>query len=198
MNIHKAIEDLKASIDILEANIKLFHEGNISTYRVIAVQLYLLLCDKNNALIPRIFKNVRLHPIGGSVTKEQDEEWKRKFGHSIKEELVFQMPAMVEFDGKGGAEIEAIFDEGREPIELEEWLDQDLLNENITIRQLIKSVRNKESAHSDKNYDKTLEFTKSIKLSDEDIHIKFIVAIGEYILKLVKMAEELKRHKNKE
>ncbi len=98
------------------------------------------------------------------------------------------MPAMVRFDGKGGSKIEALFDERRQPIELEEWLDQDLFNQNITIRQLIKPVRHKESAHSDKNYDETLKFTKSIKLANEDIHIKFIVAIGEYVLKLLKMA----------
>lgn len=186
MNIHKAVNDLKDSINILEANIKVFHEGNISVYKVIAVELWLLLCGGKNALIPRVFENVKLHPLWGSITKEQDEEYTREFGHSFKEGLVFQMPAMVRFDGKGGSRIEVLFDERRQPIELEEWLDQDLFNQNITIRQLIKSVRHKESAHSDKNYDETLKFTKSIKLVNEDIHIKFIVAIGEYVLKLLK------------
>jgi hypothetical protein len=188
--MNKSIDDLKHTTNILEANIKVFNEGNISVYRVIAVQLYLLLCDKNNALIPRIFEKVRLHPVWGSFTKEQEEEWKSSFGHSIKEGLVFQMPAMVRFDGKGGSKIEVLFDERREPIELEEWLNQDLFNQNITIRQLIKSVRDKESAHSDKDYDETLKFTKSVKLVDQDIHIKFIVAIGEYILKMIKITIE--------
>jgi len=187
MSMHKALDDLKHSINILEANIRLFHDGNISSYRVVAVQLRLLLCDGKNSLIPRVFSNVKLHPVWGSMTKEQDEEWKRKFGRSFKDGLVFQMPAMVSFDGKGGSRIQKLFDEGREPLGMEEWLDQDLFNERITIRQLIKSVANKESAHSDRDYDDTLRFTKSIKLVDQDIHIKFIVAIGEYILKLLKM-----------
>jgi len=185
---NKAIDDLKHSINILEGNIKLFHEGNISVYRVIAGQLWLLLCDGKNSLVPRVFENVKLHPLLGYVTKEEDEEWKRKFGHSIKEGLVFQVPAMVSFNGKGGSRIEVLFDERRQPIELEEWLDQDLFNQKITIRQLIKSVRHKEAAHSDKDYDDTLKFTKSIKLVNQDIHIKFVVAIGEYVLKLLKMA----------
>jgi hypothetical protein len=190
MSMHKALDDLKHSINILEANIQLFHNGNISAYRVVAVQLRLLLYDGQNgenSLIPRVFSNVKLHPLVGSITKEQDEEWKKKFGHSFKDGLVFQMPAMVSFDGKGGSRIQKLFDEGMEPIGMEEWLDQDLFNERITIRQLIKSVANKESAHSDRDYDDTLRFTKSIKLVDQDIHIKFIVAIGEYILKLLKM-----------
>jgi len=188
MHINKAIDDLKHSINILEGNMRLFHEGNISVYRIIAVQLWLLLCDGKNALVPRVFQNVKLHPLLGYTTKEEDEEWKRKFGHSLKEGLVFQMPAMVSFNGKGGSRIEVLFDERRQPIELEDWLDQDLFNQEITIRQLIKSVRHKEAAHSDKDYDDTLKFTKSIKLVDEDIHIKFVVAIGEYVLKLLKMA----------
>jgi len=65
-----------------------------------------------------------------------------------------------------------------------------LFNINITIRQLIKSVANKEGAHSDPKYDPTLRFIKSVKLVDQDIHIKFIVAIGEYILKWLKRAPE--------
>ncbi len=190
--MNKSVDDLKHSINILESNIKVFNEGNISVYRVIAVQLYLLLCGKNDALIPRIFKNVRLHPIYGSYTKEQEEKYIKQTGHSMKEGLDLQIPAMIKFDGKGGSKIEVLFDERREPIELEEWLDQDLFNNNITIRQLIKSVRDKESAHSDRYYDETLQFTKSIKLVDQDIHIQFIVAIGEYILKMIKMAIESK------
>lgn len=152
------------------------------------MQLWLLLCDGKKSLVPRIFQNVNLHPLFGYITEEEDEEYKRKFGHSFKEGLVFQMPAIVTFDGKGGSSIELLFDERRLPIELEEWLDQDLFNQKITIRQLIKSVRNKEAAHSDKDYDDTLAFTKSIKLVNEDIHIKFIVAIGEYVLKFLRIA----------
>ena len=188
MNIYKAVDDLKHSINILEANIRLFHEGNVSVYRVIAVQLWLLLCDGKNSLVPRVFQDVKLHPLPGYMTEEEDEEYKRKFGHSFKEGLVFQMPAIANFNGKGGSSIELLFDERRRPIELEEWLDQDLFNQKISIRQLIKSVRNKEAAHSDKDYDDTLAFTKSIKLVNEDIHIKFIVAIGEYALRFLRLA----------
>ncbi len=195
MNAHKqrkALIDLRHSMDILESNIELFHAGKTSMYRVVAAQLRLLLCDyyrgKDISLMPRIFKQVKLHPVRGSMTKEQDEEWKQKFGHSFYDGIIFQMPALVSFDGKGGSKVEAVFDERRKPIDLNEWLDQMLFSKEITIRQLIKSVANKESVHSDEDYDKTLITTKSIKLVDEDIHVKFIVGIGEYILKVLKNA----------
>jgi hypothetical protein len=194
MNMRKALDDLKDSVNNLEGNIQSFHNGNISAYRVIAVQLRILLCDRNkgcdNSLIPRVFSNVRLHPLFGSMTKEEDEEWKKRFGHSLSEGLVFQMPAIIEFDGKGGSKIIKLFDERREPIPLQGWLDQDLFSKEISIRELIKSVANKLGAHSDPGYNQTLEFTKSVKLVDEDIHIKFIVGIGEYILKILNMTLE--------
>jgi len=187
--VKKSLKDLKSSINILEENIKLFHKGNTDTYIVIAVELWKLLCDKN-PLIPRVFNNVKLNPLKGYMTKEEDDEWKKKFGHSLKESLVFQSPAMISFNGKGGARIIALFDERKEPIELEEWLNQDLFNEDITIRQLIKSVRHKLGAHSDEKYNETLIFTQSIKIVDEDIHIKYIVSIGEYVLKILTKSYE--------
>ncbi len=108
----------------------------------------------------------------------------------MRNHLVLQMPARVHFDGKDASKIEMLFDERKTPIPLKEWLDQGLFNVNITIRQLIKSVTDKEGVHSDREYDQTLKFTKSVKLVNQDIHIKFIVAVGEYILKWLKRASE--------
>jgi hypothetical protein len=73
-------------------------------------------------------------------------------------------------------------------IPLEDWLDQPLFNERITIRDLIRSVSDKESVHSDRRYNETLLFTKSVKLSDEDMHKQHIVAIGEYLLRMMEGA----------
>ncbi len=186
----KALEDLSNSMAILESSIEQFHAGRTAMYLVIASQLRLLLCDsyrgKDISLLTRVFEQVKLHPIWGGITEEQDEEWKRKFGHSLSNGLVFQMPAMVRFNGKGGSKVEVLFDEKRVPIDLNEWLDQMLFSKEITIGRLIKSVANKIAVHSDEDYDKTLTWTKSVKLGDEDLHIKFIVAIGEYILRILR------------
>lgn len=172
----KAIEDLKASRSILSANIRLFHEGSHDLYRVIAVELRKLLCDGKNSLVPRLFSNPRFHPLKGRLPDH------------LKEELVLQIPAMIQFDGKGGSRIVKLFDETAQPIPLEEWLMQDLFNKEITINELIRSVADKESAHSDPNYNETLAFTRGVKLVDEDLRKQHIVAIGEYILKQLDMA----------
>jgi len=100
------------------------------------------------------------------------------------------MPSIVEFDGKGNSRILQLFDYNLPLIDVTVWLEQPLFNKKITIKKLIKSVADKESVHSDKEYDETLRFTRSIKLVDEDIHIQHIIALGEYILKFMEYAIE--------
>ena len=92
------------------------------------------------------------------------------------------MPSVVFFDGKGGSRITELFDQKAEPIPLQDWLDQEFFSEKITIKELIRSVADKVSAHSDKDYNDTLELTRRIKLVGEDVHKQHIVAIGEYVL----------------
>ena len=169
----KDIEDCLASRNILAANIGMFHQGNRDLYRVVAVELRKLVCDGKNSLIPRLFPSAGFHPLRGRLPDH------------LKEGLVFQMPAQIRFDGKGGSRIVALFNYRAEPLPLDAWLDQDLFNSTITIRELIRSVANKESAHSDKNYNDTLNFTRSVKLVDEEIHKQHIVAIGEYLLAMM-------------
>lgn len=182
----KRLNDFKDTIIVLEKSIELFYQGYSAFYRVIANQLRLLLCDtqrkKDNSLLPRLFIGVKLHPMRGLLTKEAKEAL--PFLHGKGE--FFQIPAQISFDGKGGSKIEVLFDEGKPRIPLADWLDQGIFNEKITVRELIRSVSDKEAVHSDKDYNETLKTTRSIKLVTEDIHIKFIVAIGEYILKDLK------------
>ena len=95
------------------------------------------------------------------------------------------MPSVVRFDGKGGSRIVQLFDIKAEAIPLQAWLDQPLFSSEISIKELIRSVADKEAAHSDANYNSTLILTRSIKLIDEDVHKQHIVAIGEYILSMM-------------
>jgi len=170
MNRQKLMEDYKATLDNLQGNIELFNKGNKAAYRVVAVQLHLLLCGKN-PIVSRVFTSSALHPLRGSMNKE------------IAKDLIFHSPALIEFDGQGNSKIISLFDENKAPLSLTEWLEQPLLNNTITIRQLIASIRDKEAAHVDLEYDKTLSFTKTIKLPDDDLQDKYIIAIGEYVLK---------------
>lgn len=178
---NKAIEDFIASRNILNANIRLFHEGNRDLYRVVAGELRKLLCDgKNgeNSLVPRLFPSARLHPLRGQLPQE------------LRGFFEFSIPSMIEFDGQGGSRIIELFDKTAEPLLFDEWLSQELFNKRVTIRELIRSVADKESAHADKQFNDTLHFTRSIKLVDEDLHKQHIVAIGEYVLEILNGAIE--------
>lgn len=171
----KALKDLKAALCIIDDSIDLFRQGRKYSYRVIAAELRLILCD-TKPLIYKIFKNSAFHPLRGLLANET-------IPNSQKKGLVLQIPSLISFDGIGNSRILSLFDEKRDPISIEEWLDQPLFNEYITIRKLIRSVADKEAVHSDKKYDDILLFTKSVKIIDEDLHEQYIVAIGEYVSK---------------
>jgi hypothetical protein len=179
MPSQKDINDFQASGNILAINIEMFHKGNRDLYRVIAVELRKLLCDGKQSLITRLFPLAMLHPLRGRLPE------------SLKKGLIFHMPAMVSFDGQGGSRIVELFNLKAQPIPLDEWLEQDLFNAHVTLKELIRSVADREGAHSDKEFNETLQLTHSVKLVDEEIHKQHIVAIGEYILKVVNEAIEL-------
>ena len=175
----KDIHDFMAARDVLGANIEMFHSGKRELYRVIAVELRKLTCDGKSTLLNRIFQNIEMHPIQGALNKMPEH---------LREKLVLHIPSTMHFDGKGGSRITSLFDMRSEMIPLEQWLDQPLFNKDITVRNLIRSVSDKESAHSDKEYNDTLLFTKSVKLVDEDMHKQHIIAIGEYVLSMMEGA----------
>lgn len=175
MNNAKTISDFKETIENMKLNIKLYKEGNLSTYRVVAIQLRVLLCDEK-PLLSRIFKDIKLHPIRGNLNNLPEE---------LKNKITFMMPARVNFNGKGGSEIVALFAETKTPIDLDDWVKQMLFNKDITIYTFIKSVADKEAAHSDEDYNRALKLTKSVSFPKEDVCRAFIVAIGEYIVKII-------------
>lgn len=147
-----------------------------------AAQLRILLCDGKNSLLPKIVKNLSLHPLLNYISKEDDDRFKKKFGHSSLDGMVLQLPALTNFDGKGGSRIVQLFDKTRNRLGHQEWLSQPLFSKQVTIQKLIKSVSDKESVHSDDDYDETLRMTKSVKLVNIEIHPPYIIAIGEYLL----------------
>lgn len=176
MDLAKSRNDLRDSVAILEDNIGLFHAGRWHAYRVVAVELRKLLCDGrdgSNALIPRIWNPVRLHPLPAIARLPMDDA------------VTFQMPAFASFDGKGGYVVERIFDERSPLIELEEWLEQPFLSQKVTIREFVKSAAEKEGAHSDKNFNDTLLLTYGLCFLDEPLHKALLVGIAEYVIRVI-------------
>ena len=172
----KDVQDFLASKEALEVNIHSFHAGKRELYRVIATELRKLLCDGKSTLLKRMFINLNLHPILGSINKYPEDK---------REGLLFHMPSVVYSNKENGAKIVALFNKKGKVITLNKWLNQSLFSNEITIETFIRSISDKESVHSDKVYNQTLKFLKNIKLSNEEIHKTHMVAIGEYILWMI-------------
>jgi hypothetical protein len=171
MNSRKAIDDLRDSLSAVEDHIRLFHGGRAHAYRSAAVELRKLLCDGNNSLLPRLWGRIRLHPLNAPP--------------DVDDAVIFQKPGFVECDGTGGYRVLGLFDEHRAPMDLSDWLAQPLLSKTVTIREFIRSVADKEGAHSDKNYNATLHLARSVNILNDPIHKSFVIAVAEYIVRVV-------------
>ena len=178
----KDFEDFRASKNILAANIAMFHAGHGDLYRVVAVELRKLLCDGQSTLVTRIFPALALAPLRGALPPDLKEAI---FGSGF----ALHLSSLIHFDGQGGSRIVEMFDESLPAIPLEDWLAQDIFTSQITLRQLIRSVADKEAAHSDREYNETLKMTRSIRIVDKGVHEQHIVAIGEYLLRVLATPE---------
>jgi len=101
--------------------------------------------------------------------------------------LNWQIPAKFGVMEDGKPFVERVFDERREPIELDEWLNQPFFSASITVRDFIKSVADKEGAHADSNWNEALMLAKSMYLAEEQMLGLLTVAMGEYILKVLNL-----------
>jgi len=182
MNIDgaKSLTDLRNIRNNLQMNLKSYDKGNISAYVDIAVKLRILFCDKftddKHPLLERLFPGLKLHFIRGGLPPNLRND----------PSLVFYMPATTSFDGKGGSKMEKLFDEQNVPVmNIEDWLEQKILNNSITLKELIISVADKEGAHSDIAYNDTLNFGRQMLLPDKEIYKETIAAIGRYALRVL-------------
>lgn len=170
----KSIDDLKAAVEILDTNIAAFLNGTNSCYRVVATQLRLLMCDRDS-LIERLFPNATLHAIDSILSR---------MPHLAKG-MLFQLPVHIEFREGKIKSLSLNVDPNR-ILTIKGWVDQPLLNEEITVKALIRSVADKEGVHSDRSYNDTLILSKSIKILNEESQSRLIVAIGIYVLNVLK------------
>ena len=135
-----------------------------------------MLCDTqrktDNSLIKRLFPEFRLHPLSGHQNR-------------IDEHTVLYIPGRISFDGRGKGNLSELFNESAPSMPLEKWLKQKLFDFSTTIRDFIRSVADKEGAHSDRAYDTVLRKTKSVMLADDVLAAKTITVIGRYVVKTI-------------
>ncbi len=118
----------------------------------------------------RLFPDFRLRPLSGNQNR-------------IDEHTVLYIPGQVSFDGRGGGSLSWLFNESAPSLSLDEWLQQKLFDFTTTIKDFLRSVADKEGAHSDKSFNTVLRKTKSVVLSDDALASKAILAIGRYVVK---------------
>lgn len=68
---------------------------------------------------------------------------------------------------------------------INEWVSQLFFAEKISICELIKSVADKEAAHSDNKYNSTLIHCRSWSYNDTNCHILGIYGIARFIYDLI-------------
>ena len=183
----KSGKDFRDSVSLLDDNLKQYYSGKREYYRLIALHLWTLLCDrsKGKPLIKRMFPDFRLHPLIGS-TPEGDQKPQLWQIHDLLGPTGLHFPTMVSGTGNGKLTAKIMFEENRKKIPLSKWLSQPLLNQEITIFEFIKTVRNKMSAHSDPDYNDLLARTESLHIVGIPALEMTTVTLGEYILKWIK------------
>jgi hypothetical protein len=170
----KTTDDFRASLTILTANLGLFGQGARDVYRVIAVELRKLMCDKPQPLLLRVFKEIPLHKLHVTGLLERCP--------SLATALDNYIPGRLERDANGRAVFQLLFDKSKDRLPLREWVQQPCFNRTITIHELIRSVADKEGAHADPDYNATLRHTRQWKLIDDESHTMVVCGIAKYLL----------------
>ncbi|MDB5885503.1 MAG: hypothetical protein JWR74_1674 [Polaromonas sp.] len=174
LNINpRLVEHVNASVEAIGINVKAHYDGSQQAYRSVAGELRKLLCDvhkkKDNSLILRFFPEMRFAPLNGPP------DW-------IIDIADFASVGMFRTDGTGESEIEKLFDHNSLALPLTEWLNQKIFNKKNTLREIIKSVADKESAHADVDSNDTLSLLKGTTVGKRTLASILIIAIARYVV----------------
>lgn len=174
----KQEEDFKNSILLLKSYLDSYEAGNALMYLPMAVELRKLMCEKQDKpLMEQVIPDIELHKLHSTEL----------FGNhpSLLVGLQNFMPGSLSFSEHKLPTFNLLFSKKQERMKLEPWVDQMFFKEGISIRELIKSVADKESAHADKNYNDTLLHCKNWIFNDTECHILGIYGLAKFIYDLV-------------
>lgn len=102
----------------------------------------------------------------------------------IDELTTLYIPGRMSPSGAARTELDFMFDESGAMLPVAQWTEQPLLNKRVTVRSLIRSIADKESAHADSSPNETLLLARSVLLgADETLAAKAVITIARYIAK---------------
>jgi hypothetical protein len=166
----KTAADFLNSLEVMRVALAAFHQGRRPLYLPLATELRKLLCDGKSTLLPRVFEEVLLHKLASTEASERDPEMFRKL-------MIFSSSVLTSTSTVMRADLDLAESGARLP--LDEWLKQPYLKPGITLRDFIRSVSDKEAAHSDLAANATLSIAGPGARGFE------IVAIAEYVFGFV-------------
>ena len=173
----KSLRDLDAAISNMSRSLDACYKGDPYAYQDVAAQLRKLLCDEqkkgeDKSLIVRFNPQYALHPLSSPWSELP-----------VNGPDVYFFGGMSNFDGRASGFLSSYFDESKEPIPLALWRDQQLVHQSITIRSLIKSVADKEAAHSDRDSNNTLDLMNFFQFGGAKAGAEILTTIGHYIVR---------------
>lgn len=84
----------------------------------------------------------------------------------------------------GSMKFELLYSNPIESMDIEPWIEQRIFKDGITIRELIKSVADKEGAHSDLNYHDIVKYAKNWHYGNISSHIFGISGIAKLLYQI--------------
>lgn len=173
----KSEDDFGASLDVMTVSIANYRTGVAASYRVVATELRKLLCDRN-PLLPRVRPSLRLHKLHWTEVLEACP--------SLADGLEVMMPGRLSISAHGNSHFELLFAKSGNLMAVEEWIQQPFFSPSISVRDLIKSVADKEGAHSDPDFNETLVRAKLVKYDRNESHMSAVVAMGDYLVNWIR------------
>jgi hypothetical protein len=170
----KSEQDFLASIRVLEGALRLYYSGLKDAYRVVATELRKVLCDRD-PLLPRVRPGFRLHKLSWTEILEECP--------SLADGLANIMPGQLMMSDDGSSRFELTFAKSGTLMVPKDWVRQPFLSPSVTVWELIKSVADKEGAHSDPNFNPALIEAKLVRYVRDESHIPATLALGEYLFR---------------
>jgi hypothetical protein len=139
-----------------------------------AVELRKLLCDSNpSPLLARVLSQFRLYKLHVAEIMENAPSLLNGLKHFMPGKLIstkYNVPILL-----------LSISNKKETMAINEWVNQIFFKENVSIRDLIKSVADKEAAHSDPEFNATLKYCKEWSYNDIFCHVVGIYAISRLV-----------------
>lgn len=179
----KREEDFVSSIKILRHSTESFKNGLQEAYRPASVELRKLLCDRE-PLLSIARPEFKLHKLYSTQRSENEPP-------EMLDRASFFMPGKIVI--KTNSYVFTLnFANPLTLLSPKDWVKQPFFTKEITIWKLIKTVADKEGAHSDIRNDDTLSLLGGMKMYDDKFHMAGIITISDYLIQWIDHSKLIK------